>query len=156
MNLPNVDEAQNTIVENHDNTEIFLDKDNNLYKVKSSKVPTTDFQADIVDDSPEKVINESDLNATDVIQLLNTDGTIINIDKNALISNNNINNNNNNNSKNGNITQSNRKDEETVQISEFIERITAYKCKKCRYLSETLTDITKHINSKVCGGEVSI
>ncbi|GJQ78916.1 hypothetical protein Trydic_g83 [Trypoxylus dichotomus] len=138
MNLANelnsetvVQEVQENISDNNV-TEIFLEPDNSVYKVK----PQNDVMGNLVDEHANAVLNGNDFSNAEVIQLLNTDGSIINIDKNMLI---------------GTGKHGIRKEEEqAVNIGECIERITAYKCRRCGYLSETLADITKHINSRIC------
>lgn len=141
MNLPNEmnneageEETQENNLEENNTTEIFLEQGDTVYQVESRN----GIEPGIIEEEEaeeEEVVGGGNFN-TEVIQLLNTDGTIINIDKNLLIST--------------NKHEVKKQEEQAVSIGQYIERITAYKCKRCGYLSETLIDITKHINSKVC------
>ncbi|KAI4471578.1 zinc finger protein [Holotrichia oblita] len=145
MNLPNEmnndaveEETQENSLEENNTTEIFLEQGDTVYQVESRNEIEPTIIEEEEEEEEEGAAGGGHFN-TEVIQLLNTDGTIINIDKNLLIS--------------SNKHEVKKQEEQPVSIGQHIERITAYKCKRCGYLSETLIDITKHINSKVCEEE---
>ncbi|XP_022903654.2 zinc finger protein 260-like [Onthophagus taurus] len=125
------DENAQSINTEGNEMEIIVNSDHQVYEVNFKK--KDDYNKKISD----SLININDLGANkrETIQLLNPDGSIINIDKDQLTSN-------------GGKFDTNK--EVVIDLGEQIETVTAYKCKKCLYLTESIDEISQHLIKRKC------